>query len=138
MSWCCRPAAAKSAAITGCYAMALGFALMIAPMTLFSLLFHPAAVSQGFVRLGGALLALFGLYYIGATLGNFRGGGVAGFYASTVAGRLMLAVFCLWLFIAGEVGAGILYFAAMNGLGALSMAYALSKDNEPSSMSSYM
>jgi hypothetical protein len=118
--------------------MALGFALMIAPMKLFSLLFDPVAVSRGFVRLGGALLALFGLYYIGATLGNFRGGGVAGFYASTVAGRLMLAAFCFWLFVAGEVGAGIMFFAAMNGLGAFSMARALTQDNEPANMSSYI
>lgn len=111
---------------------------MIAPVQLFSLLFSPTAVTGGFIRLGGALLALFGLYYVGATLGNFRGGGVTGFYTSTVAGRLMLAAFCVWLFFSGEVGAGILFFAAMNGAGAVSMALALRKDNEPTSLSSYM
>lgn len=136
--WLCRPAAAKAAAVTGCYAMALGLALMIAPVKLFSLLFNPDLVSHGFVRLGGALLALFGLYYIGATLGTFRGGEVAGFYASTVAGRLLLAGFCVWLFVIGEVGSGIMFFAAMNGVGALSMARALAQDNEPTSMSTYL
>jgi hypothetical protein len=63
---------------------------------------------------------------------------VAGFYASTVAGRLMLALFCVWLFVSGEVGAGILFFAAMNGIGALSMAHALVQDNEPANMSAYL
>jgi hypothetical protein len=106
---------------------------MCAPALTFSLLFDPATVSSGFIRFGGGLLALFGLYYVGAMLGSLRGAGVAGFYASTVAGRLLLAVFCIWLFWKGDVGAGIIFFAAMNGIGALSMLRAMQADSKQGS-----
>jgi hypothetical protein len=50
----------------------------------------------------------------------------------------MLALFCTWLFLAGEVGVGIMFFAAMNGAGALAMAHALARDNEPANVASYL
>lgn len=124
----CRKNCAKSAMITAAYAMALGAALMTAPVTVFSVLFDPSAVSKGFIRLGGALLALFGLYYYGAVIGCQRGSGIQGFYASTVIGRLLVALVCLGIYLCGEAGPGILFFGVMNGAGAVMMWRAMKAD----------
>lgn len=99
---------------------------MIAPTPLFSLLFDPAAVSRGFVRLGGSLLALFGVYYAGAAQPTLNQS--VTFYRTTVWGRLALAAWCVALWAAGEIGGGVLFFAAMNAIGALSMWRALRRD----------
>lgn len=124
----CRKHSAKSAMITAAYAIALGAVLMVTPVSAFSLLFDPGTVSRGFIRLGGGLLALFGLYYWGAVAGCQRGSGVQGFYTATVIGRLMLALLCLAIFLCGEVGPGILFFGAMNGIGAVMMGRSLQAD----------
>lgn len=94
---------------------------MVAPVTVFSFLFDPASVASDFIRLGGALLVLFGMYYAGAVMGTRMGSGIQGFYTSTVVGRVFVSLLCLGLYCCGELGPGILFFGVMNGAGALSM-----------------
>eukprot|EP00892_Ulva_mutabilis_P001641 jgi/Ulvmu1/11478/UM077_0022.1 len=118
----------KSAMITAAYAVTLGAILMVAPMRAFSLLFDPATVTKGFIRLGGGLLAVFGLYYWGAAVGCQRGSGVQGFYTATVIGRLFLALLCLTIFSCGEIGPGILFFGVMNAIGAAMMGRSMQSD----------
>ena len=117
----CRDVVRHTALTTGCYALALGAALMLAPHTLFGLLFDRASVSRGFVRLGGGLLALFGSYYAAAS----RPSGLSVFLWGTVWGRAALVALCCTLAAVQEVGLGILFFAVANALGALSMWRAL-------------
>lgn len=106
----------------------MGAVLIAAPVTVFSLLFDATAVTKGFIRLGGGLLALFGLYYWGAVAGCQRGSGVQGFYTATVIGRLLLALLCLAIFFSGEVGPGILFFGVLNGVGAVMMGKSMQAD----------
>jgi hypothetical protein len=101
---------------------------MVAPVTVFSLLFDASVVTQGFIRLGGSLLTLFGIYYLGAAIGCQRGVGLKGFYTSTVIGRIFVAGLCFVLFVSKEIAAGILFFGMMNLVGALMMIRALKKD----------
>jgi hypothetical protein len=124
---CCRLQANQAARWTALYACVMGMALMVAPTTTFSVLFDPSSVSRGFVRLGGSLLALFGVYYVGAADG-MSGNASLGFYKSTVVGRLALALWCVFLYAIGELGIGVLFFAALNAAGALSMHAALCAD----------
>jgi hypothetical protein len=104
---------------------------MVAPLTIFSILFDPSTVSRGFVRLGGSLLALFGCYYAGAASGSPSDVSL-GFYKSTVVGRLALALWCIFLYVIGELGPGALVFAALNAAGALSMHAAICADQTAS------
>lgn len=124
----CRKHSARSAMLTAGYAIALGGLLMVAPVTCFSVLFDPSSVAKGFIRLGGGLLALFGLYYWGAVVGCQQGSGVQGFYSSTIIGRFLVALLCLGIYVCGEAGPGILLFAVMNAVGAVMMRKAMQAD----------
>ncbi|KAK9803452.1 hypothetical protein WJX73_002720 [Symbiochloris irregularis] len=57
---------AKAAAFTGLYILAAGVALLLAPGTIFGLLFSARDVSTTYLRVGGTLCVLFGMYYLGA------------------------------------------------------------------------
>ena len=116
----------SAAKFTAAYACALGAALMAAPTPVFSLLFDASAVPRGYVRLGGSLLALFGVYYAAAAAAVRDQ--VSAFYRATVWGRLALAGWCVALWASGEISGGVLFFAAMNAVGALSMWRALRRD----------
>ena len=122
------PHSSKVSVSTSSYALVLGLLLMIAPHSIFGLLFETAHATRGFVRFGGGLLALFGLYYAGAGLGAQSGRGMRGFYGATVWGRLVFVAFCIWLWATGQMGPGVLVFAAMNAFGAVSMWLAMHRD----------
>ncbi|KAK9803453.1 hypothetical protein WJX73_002720 [Symbiochloris irregularis] len=53
-------------AFTGLYILAAGVALLLAPGTIFGLLFSARDVSTTYLRVGGTLCVLFGMYYLGA------------------------------------------------------------------------
>lgn len=114
--------------MTGGYAIVAGLLLMLFPLATFGLVFDPSVVTKGFVRFGGSLLALFGVYYLGAAWGQRTGADLRGFYWASVWGRLALVVVCAALFIAGEVSMGILLFGVTNLIGAISMKISLDKD----------
>lgn len=122
--------ASKVSVKTSSYALIMGLALIIAPHSVFGLLFDKAAVSQGFVRFGGGLLTLFGLYYAGAGMGAQTGDGLRGFYVATILGRLLFVAFCILLYMFKQIGAGVLVFAGLNLYGALSMWHAIRQDQQ--------
>lgn len=124
----CRIHTASAATFTAAYAMLLGLALAVCPRTVFGVLFDPATVATGFIRLGGVLLAMFGAYYAGAAVGERLGSGLKSFYWSTVWSRWALALVCVALFVSEELPWGILVLGGMNALGAFGMHFALQKD----------
>ncbi|GBG83044.1 hypothetical protein CBR_g36662 [Chara braunii] len=122
--------AAKAALWTGCYIYVVGILTVLFPKKVFGLLFTPADVSEGWIRVLGILAVVFGMYYAGAAIGDAAGQGARGFYASTVVGRQMLCWgFCV-LVIFKAVQPGLLLLAGVNLLGALWMKWSLSRDQE--------
>ena len=72
--------------------------------------------------MGGVLAAVFGVYYLGAAVGEVGGrGSGAGFYASTVVGRAGLAAAFGALVAWGAAPRGLLLLAAANAAGAGAM-----------------
>jgi len=61
----------------------------------------------------------------GAAHGHITGSGVRSFYASTIIGRLSLAAAFAAIVAVGELQTGLLVLAAVNMLGAATMAAAL-------------
>ncbi|KAG2492294.1 hypothetical protein HYH03_009534 [Edaphochlamys debaryana] len=100
-------------------------ALVLAPKTIFGLLFNAAEVTAGWIRVGGILFTLIGLQYLGTAVGDKQGQGAAGFYRTTVWSRLGLAAaFCL-LVALKQSPPGLLVLAGINVVGALAMHTAL-------------
>lgn len=77
------------------------------------------------LRVGGTLAALFGVYYLGAAHGEVSGSGLHSFYTATVIGRLALASIFILLHVQAQAGVGLLVLAAVNTAGAVTMARAL-------------
>lgn len=120
--------AGTAAMVTWVYATIAGALLMCMPARVLSILFDVSQVSTGFIRLGGAMLALFGQYYLGAARGGASGSGLRGFYLATVWGRVLLFAVCCWIYVMGELGWGVLVLGGLNLLGAISMKLALDRD----------
>lgn len=66
------------------------------------------------MRVGGILAALFGVYYLGASLDDAAGREPRYFYASTIAGRLVLSAAFVALVATRQCEAGLLWLAAAN------------------------
>lgn len=93
------------------------------------LLFDVTRVSLGLIRLGGSLLALVGMQYLGTALSDRAlGTTTKGFYSSTVFSRVFLVTFVAFLVGVRSLEWTWLVFAALNGAGAISMIIAISKD----------
>ncbi|CAE7032524.1 unnamed protein product, partial [Symbiodinium sp. KB8] len=60
------PAALRTAKITGAYIAAIGICLVVAPTTLFGLVFDVVELQRLWIRVFGSLCALLGWYYFGA------------------------------------------------------------------------
>ncbi|GHP04626.1 hypothetical protein PPROV_000338000 [Pycnococcus provasolii] len=117
--------AAKASLFTGAYITAVGFLLLVAPVTIFSLLFDPRTIAPGWIQVFGTLCVAFGTYYLGAAWGDANGGGARGFYAATVVGRsAIFLTFCM-LVAARAVQQSLLVLGIVNLLGALAMFTAL-------------
>lgn len=84
-------------------------------------------VTKGWIRVGGILAALFGIYYLGASYGDNRGWGVDGFYWATVIGRVLLFVGFSFIVFAGELPTTLMIPALVNLWGALNMAKGLTQ-----------
>eukprot|EP00439_Symbiodinium_sp_Y106_P023186 s3748_g2.t2 len=84
------PAALHTAKITGAYIAAIGICLVVAPTTLFGLVFDVAELQRLWIRVFGSLCALLGWYYFGAARDGSRG-----FLEATVSGRFVLALLLL-------------------------------------------
>ena len=120
-------ASARSAAnVTGAYICAVGAALMFFPAETFGVLFDVEAITDGWIRVFGALCVAFGAYYVGAAYGDRNGWGARGFYAATVVGRAFIFLAFLAFVAVGwhpEPALAVLGF--VNLLGALAMWHAL-------------
>jgi hypothetical protein len=91
-----------------------------------------AVIDAVFVRLGGLLAMLFGIYYAGAALDDLDGCPPMRFYRSTVIGRLCFAALVSFVFIAELVVAGQLHFwllflGGMNAVSAQALARQLDR-----------
>ncbi len=84
-----------------------------------------STVARGWIQVGGILAILFGIYYLGAGIGDCLDTGTKGFYVSTILGRIVLSLAFAWLAGAKAVPQGILVLAAVNLVGAAGMARAL-------------
>ena len=84
-----------------------------------------STVARGWIQVGGILAVLYGIYYLGAGIGDCCEIGTKGFYMSTVLGRLVLSLSFAWLAGAQAVPQGILILAAVNLVGAVGMVRAL-------------
>lgn len=102
------------------------------------LLFEISRVTSGLVRLGGAFLIVVGIQYLGAAMGDWRdvsSGWVKklkpfDFYRSTILSRLFLVIAVLVLVLFKSLEWTWVFFAAMNGIGALSMLRAIHNSSE--------
>eukprot|EP00898_Chlorokybus_atmophyticus_P000690 jgi/Chlat1/1621/Chrsp127S01878 len=116
---------------TGAYIFAAGVALLMAPATVFNLLFDSRMIATGWIRVLGTLACTFGVNYIGAGIADRAGAGdgVRAYYRATVVGRVLLfCVFCL-LVAMREVQATLLILAAANLAGAIAMHAAVRADS---------
>ena len=94
--------AGRTAAVTGAYISVAGVALLVAPHRALGLLFSTEGISAAWSRVFGVLCLTFGSYYGGAAALEARGAPPpTAFYASTVFGRLALAVAFAALVAAG-------------------------------------
>ncbi len=84
-----------------------------------------STVARGWIQVGGILAMLFGIYYIGAGIGDCLKLGAQGFYISTILGRIVLSLCFAWLAAVKAVPQTILSLAAVNLVGAFAMARAL-------------
>ena len=114
-----RPAA-RVANLTGAYIGLAGIALLVRPRRSFSCFFDPRELSAPWIRVFGALCALFGWYYRGAATGK-----PDGFLRATVSGRLALSVVLSSIVLFDTGPRGLLVLAFVNALGALMMHRAL-------------
>ncbi|GAX77636.1 hypothetical protein CEUSTIGMA_g5079.t1 [Chlamydomonas eustigma] len=139
------PPAVKAALFTGSYASVAGCALTFFPTQTFGLLFNLQEVTSGWIRVGGILFTLIGLQYLGAALGDIMAIAITAksveaaeaaetnprlsysFYEATVWSRLLLAAGFSVVVAVGEAPLSLLVLAAINVVGALSMAMALKK-----------
>ena len=118
--------ARRAADVTGAYICAVGAALMFFPAETFGVLFDVEAITDGWIRVFGALCVAFGAYYVGAAYGDRNGWGARGFYAATVVGRAFIFLAFLAFVAVGwhpEPALAVLGF--VNLLGALAMWHAL-------------
>lgn len=76
-------------------------------------------VAAGWVRVGGVLASLYGWYYIGAALDDVAGRHPRHFYASTIAGRLLLSAAFAGLVAARQCEPALLWLAAANAASSL-------------------
>ena len=124
-------------ACTGAYISLVGLALLIFPSTTFHLVFPRGGVEKPFIRLGGVLCQLFGVYYLGASYGDALSSssrsppksqtmqGISAFYMSTIIGRVYLAAVIPLLCATCNLSALALVLALVNLAGALSLRRAL-------------
>mmetsp|Transcript_16504 Transcript_16504/g.42310 ORF Transcript_16504/g.42310 Transcript_16504/m.42310 type:complete len:170 (-) Transcript_16504:941-1450(-) len=115
-----------ASAVTGAYILLVGLLLMVAPLTIFGLLFDVSTLAVGWIRVFGILCAAFGTYYLGSALGDLYGKR-HGFYVSTVAGRVFIAGALSVIVARQELPATLLILALVNLFGALSMWKALNQ-----------
>lgn len=124
----------RVAACTGVYISLVGLALLIWPSTTFHLVFPHGGIDKPFIRLGGVLCQLFGIYYIGASYGDGSSlskseqsmqGGIRAFYMSTILGRMYLAVIIPVLCATCNLSWRAMLLAVLNLAGALSLRRAL-------------
>lgn len=108
------PPTARVALRTGVYITSLGLAVLVAPVTTFGLLFDASTVPQGWVRVGGVLMTLFGSYYLGAALDDAEGRYPRHFYATTILGRLALSAAFAVLVATQQCPPALLWLAAAN------------------------
>ncbi|CAE7363537.1 unnamed protein product [Symbiodinium sp. CCMP2592] len=95
------PAALHTAKITGAYIALIGICLVVAPTTLFGLVFDVAELQRLWIRVFGSLCALLGWYYFGAARDGSRG-----FLEATVSGRFVLALLLLAI-VGSESASGL-------------------------------
>lgn len=119
------PATARVALRTGVYIAALGSAVFLLPGHAFGALFDASLVSEGWVRVGGVLAALFGAYYLGAALDDAAGRFPQYFYVSTIAGRLLLSTAFAGLVAARQCEPALLWLAAANAASSVLLLQAL-------------
>eukprot|EP00897_Mesotaenium_endlicherianum_P006197 jgi/Mesen1/5605/ME000282S04759 len=116
---------AQVALFTGLYIGGAGLAAIVAPKTIFGLLFDVRVMTPGWIRVLGVLALLYGIYFLGTARGEMLGMGARGFYLATVVGRMVL-FFAFCGFVAcGTVQISLLVLALLNLVGALSMLWAL-------------
>eukprot|EP00899_Mesostigma_viride_P024118 jgi/Mesvir1/4891/Mv11158-RA.1 len=122
--------AGKSAAFTGAYIFLVGLALLVAPLTVFGLLFDVRTITGGWIRVGGVLCMVFGMQYLGTALGDAAGIGAQAFYTASVVSRMVLFILFAVLVAVREVQATLLLLAAVNLAGALLMFANLRSDEQ--------
>ncbi len=76
-------------------------------------------MTSGWIRVGGVLAALYGFYYIGAALDDAAGCTPKHFYASTIAGRLVLSAAFAGLVAARQCEPALLWLAAANAVSSM-------------------
>ena len=85
-----------------------------------------SVVTPGWIRVGGVLACTFGIYYLGAAEADRKHGqSHAGFYWSTILGRVLLAAAFALLVVTQQVASMLLVPAVVNLLGAANMWLAL-------------
>lgn len=119
---------ARVAAFTGTYILAVGMAVLIAPQTVFGLLFDTRLIHQAWIRVLGVLAAVFGIYWLSCSAGEATGHGLPAFYVGTVIGRLLLAA--AFASLSRQLGPGLLLLGLLNAAGALSTALALCRQQQ--------
>lgn len=114
---------------TSIYISSIGLAALVCPglvIHAINVMTHPAAavvIDAVFVRLGGLLAILFGMYYAGAALDDLDGRPPMRFYRSTVIGRRCLAALAALIFLAELVALStshfwLLFLGGMNAISA--------------------
>jgi hypothetical protein len=73
------------------------------------LFFDVKSVTVGWIRVGAILASVFGVYYIGTSVGDMQGvPGAYAFYMSTVVGRMFLFIGFCWLVAIGAAQRALL------------------------------
>jgi len=116
-----RKGARRSAYLTGAYIGVAGALLLIAPTTVFSILFNTLDIAATWIRVFGVLCLTFASYYIGTAYGDAKGSGAEAFYASTVVGRLFVFIALTSLVVFTGAQRGLIVLGIINALSALVM-----------------
>eukprot|EP00931_Biecheleriopsis_adriatica_P070737 TRINITY_DN44529_c0_g1_i1.p1 TRINITY_DN44529_c0_g1~~TRINITY_DN44529_c0_g1_i1.p1 ORF type:complete len:225 (+),score=32.70 TRINITY_DN44529_c0_g1_i1:28-702(+) len=119
---------ARAARVTAVYLGAIGAALLIAPVSGFSLFFEAKRVTGPWIRVYGALCVLISWYSEGAATGGNRGF----LKAASFSGRLGLVGALAVLAVAGDAPY-LMLLAAINAAAAMSVRRALARESHVSS-----
>lgn len=130
IDWKSMRKASKVATFTGAYIFIAGIALLLFPESFFGLLFDFKRSARSWIRVGGVLAAVFGIYYIGTAWGDAKGcNGANSFYISTIVGRAFIFLSFWWLAVHGALGLSLFAVGTVNLIGALTMLNALRNEN---------